>query len=75
MTILPDSKTRAVVLGSRRRMVTAEKRLGLYLRHNVKGAGGGKDDTEGVALGVAHLHGDAFEVNAGSKVDRRNYVL
>jgi hypothetical protein len=31
MTILPDSNTRAVDLGSRRRMVTAEKRLGLYL--------------------------------------------
>jgi hypothetical protein len=35
ITILPDSKTSAVVLGSRRRMVTAEKRLGLYLPKRV----------------------------------------
>ncbi len=32
MTILPDSKTSAVDFGSRNRIVTAEKRLGLYLR-------------------------------------------
>ena len=53
---------------------TRRARTGEQGEH-VRGAGGGKDDTEGVALGVAHLHGDAFEVNAGSKVDRRNYVL
>ena len=29
-TTLPDSKTRAVVLGSRMRMTAAAKRLGLY---------------------------------------------
>ncbi len=33
------------------------------------------DNTEGFALGVAHLHSDTLEVNARSKVNGRHHVL
>lgn len=73
-TIFPEAKMRAVVLGSRIRMMTAAKRYTLRFSNNLVRLVASSKQYLGVVLRIASVERDRLEIQTAIEIDRGDDV-